>query len=129
MYLYRAWHNTMQGDNLWNHIARHLVGRTAPAIRNRFLRVTQNSNDVNLDNMKRFPDKPELPATFAFNNSHVISLIILPKSSSTIMDITTKVTCQLLPTFVFDVAKCTALLLYFFYRAPFIFWSPSCSTR
>lgn len=92
MYLYRAWHKTMQGDNLWNHIARHLVGRTAPAIRNRFLRVTQNSNDVNLDNMKRFPDKPDLPATFAFNNSHVISLTILPKSSSTIMDITTKVT-------------------------------------
>merc|ERR1719410_1229293 len=29
MYLYKAWHNTMQGDSLWNVIARHLKSRTA----------------------------------------------------------------------------------------------------
>jgi len=90
MFLYKAWHKTMQGDNLWNHIARHMKGRTAPQVKNRFLRITQNPNDITLDNMKNFPDDPTNPATYNYNHAHVFSLTIFPKSSTTIMDITTK---------------------------------------
>jgi len=90
MYLYKAWHKTMQGDNLWNIIARHLKSRTAPMLRNRFSRLTPGTLDLNLDNMKRNSDDLTHPATFHFNNAHVISLTIFPKASSTIMDITTK---------------------------------------
>ena len=90
MFLYKAWHKTMQGDNLWNHIARHMKGRTAPQIKNRFLRITQNPNDITLDNMKNFPNDLNNPSTYNYNNAHVFSLTIFPKSSTTIMDITTK---------------------------------------
>lgn len=90
MFLYKAWHKTMQGDNLWNHIARHMKGRTAPQIKNRFMRITQSENDITLDNMKNFPNDPNNPSTYNYNNAHVFSLTIFPKSSTTIMDITTK---------------------------------------
>ena len=90
MYLYKAWHKTMAGDNLWNLIARHIKSRTAPMLRNRFLRVTPGTNCINLDNMKRNSEDPTHPATRHYNNAHVISLTIFPKASSTIMDITTK---------------------------------------
>ena len=90
VYLYKAWHKTMQGDSLWNIIARHLKSRTAPMLRNRLSRVTGNSEDLTLDNIKSYPDDPSIPATFHYNNGHVISLTIFPKASSTIMDITTK---------------------------------------
>ena len=90
MFLYKAWHKTMQGDNLWNHIARHMKGRTAPQVKNRFLRTTQDRYDITLDNMKNFPDDLNNPATYNYNNAHVFSLTIFPKSSTTIMDITTK---------------------------------------
>ena len=91
MYLYKTWHKTMQGDNLWNIIARHLKSRTAPMLKNRFSRVTGgDSDDITLDNMKRNVDDPTHPATFHSNNAHVISLTIFPKASSTMMDVTTK---------------------------------------
>ena len=41
-------------------------------------------------NMKRNLEDPTHPATFHYNNAHVISLTIFPKASSTIMDVTTK---------------------------------------
>ena len=90
MYLYKAWHNTMQGDSLWNVIARHLKSRTAPMLRNRFSRVTPGTTLINLDNMKNNSGDSTHPATFHYNNGHVISLTIFPKASSTIMDVTTK---------------------------------------
>ena len=90
MFLYKTWHKTMQGDNLWNMIARHLKSRTAPMLRNRLSRLTGDSEDITLDNMKKNSDDPSHPATFHYNNAHAISLTIFPKASSTIMDITTK---------------------------------------
>jgi len=90
MFLYKTWHKTMQGDNLWNHIARHMKGRTAPQVRNRFNRTTQNPEDITLENMKNFSDDLNNPSTYNYNNAYVFSLTIFPKSSTTIMDITTK---------------------------------------
>lgn len=90
IYLYKSWHKTMQGHNLWNHIARHIKSRTAPQIQNRLSRISQNPEDITLDNMKKYSEDMTNPASFHFHNAHVISLTILPKSSSTVMDITTK---------------------------------------
>ena len=90
MYLYKAWHNTMQGTNLWNHIARHIKSRTAPMLQNRFNRISPNESDINFANMKKYSDDLTHPASYHFHQSHTMSLTIVGKSSSTIMDITTK---------------------------------------
>ena len=90
IYLYKSWHKTMQGHSLWNHIARHIKSRTAPQIQNRLSRISQNPDDITLDNMKKYSEDMTNPASFHFHNAHVMSLTILPKSSSTVMDITTK---------------------------------------
>ena len=90
LYLFRAWHKTMSGQGLWNHIARHIKSRTAPQIQNRLSRVTANPMDITLDNMNRFKDDLTNPASFHYHSAHSISLTIFPKQSAAIMDVTTK---------------------------------------
>ena len=90
MYLYRAWHKTMTGAGLWNHIARHIKSRTAPQIQNRLSRVTENPGDVTLDNVAKFKEDLSNPASFHYHSAHSISLTIFPKESASIMDVTTK---------------------------------------
>ena len=89
IYLHKIWNKTMQGDNLWNHIARHLTGRNAPQVKNRFLRKTTSSKDLTLENIEKYAHDFSRPAVFNNNKAHVFSLTIFQKNT-TGMDVTTK---------------------------------------
>jgi len=89
IFLHKIWNKTMQGDNLWNHIARHLHGRNAPQVKNRFLRSTQSSKDLTLENINKYAHDFSRPAIFNHDKSHVFSLTIFQKSTVGI-DVTTK---------------------------------------
>ena len=92
MYLYKCWNKSLQGTGLWNQIARHMKSRTAPQVQNRLTRVTDDSQDITLDNMKKCSDdETSCPALHHFDQSHVISLTIFPKSTiSSSSDVTIK---------------------------------------
>jgi len=92
IYMYKYWHRVMDGeeDNLWKHIARHMHGRTAQQVKNRFLRTTQNPSDLTLENILKYPGDPTNPATFNNDHAHAFSLTVVPKTISPDMEITTK---------------------------------------
>merc|ERR1712179_538189 len=71
---------TMTGESLWKHIARHIPGRTTNQIKNRFHRNPQNDQDLCLENIKKYPLEPTIPATFEHDMAHVFALTVIPKS-------------------------------------------------
>jgi len=90
IYMYKYWHNTMEEDNMWTHIARHLVGRTAQQVKNRFLRTTQTPSDLTLENIQKYPFDAKNPAVFNSDLAHMFALTVIPKNISPDMEITSK---------------------------------------
>jgi len=90
IYMNKYWNKKMEGEDLWKHIARHLRGRTAQQVKNRFLRTTHNPNDLTLENIQKYPFDPKNPATFNNDLAHVFALTVIPKNNSPDMEITTK---------------------------------------
>lgn len=89
IFLWKIWNKSMQGDNLWNHIARHMVGRNAPQVKNRFLRVSENSKALTLENIKKYTHDFSRPATFNHDKGFVFSLTIFQKNTEG-LDVTSK---------------------------------------
>ena len=89
IFLWKIWNKAMQEGPLWNHIARHMKGRNAPQIKNRFLRVSENSKALTLENIKKYAHDFSRPATFNHDKGLVFSLTIFPKNTTGI-DITSK---------------------------------------
>eukprot|EP00092_Neocalanus_flemingeri_P041086 GFUD01044743.1.p1 GENE.GFUD01044743.1~~GFUD01044743.1.p1 ORF type:complete len:582 (-),score=118.59 GFUD01044743.1:147-1892(-) len=89
IFLHKIWNKTMQGDALWNHLARHMKGRNAPQVKNRFLRTSQNSKDLTLENINKYSHDFSRPAIFNHNKGHVFSLTIFQKNTEG-MDVTSK---------------------------------------
>jgi len=89
IFLWKIWNKSMQNDNLWNHLARHMKGRNAPQIKNRFMRVSENSKALTLENIKKYSHDFSRPATFNHDKGFVFSLTIFQKNT-TGLDVTSK---------------------------------------
>jgi len=90
IYMYKFWSKSMAEEELWSFIARHMRGRTAQQLKNRFKRKTNNPQDLTLENIERYPFDPKNPATFNNEFAHVFALTVVPKSINSDMEITTK---------------------------------------
>ena len=86
LYLHRAWHASMAGPGLWQHIARHLAARTAPQVQARLARAATSPADLTLDNAA----DPSSAAGELYHAAHSVSLTIFPKDSSGLVEVTTK---------------------------------------
>ena len=112
LYLHRAWHASMAGPGLWQHIARHLASRTAPQVelrtnlrhdftitekdegfkqafpqvQARLARAATSPTDLTLDNAA----DPSSAAGELYHAAHSVSLTIFPKDSSGLVEVTTK---------------------------------------
>eukprot|EP00092_Neocalanus_flemingeri_P039620 GFUD01043146.1.p1 GENE.GFUD01043146.1~~GFUD01043146.1.p1 ORF type:complete len:618 (-),score=188.28 GFUD01043146.1:78-1931(-) len=90
IFMHKYWSKCMEEEDLWSHIARHMMGRTAQQVKNRFLRTTKNPTDLTLENIQKYPFDPKNPATFNNDLAHIFALTVIPKSTSIDMEITTK---------------------------------------
>jgi len=90
IYMYKYWSTSMSEDDLWIYISRHMRGRTAQQLKNRFKRKTNNPQDLTLENIEKFPFDSKIPATFNNDLAYIFSLTVVPKSISSDMEITTK---------------------------------------
>ena len=90
IYMYKYWSKIMDDDVLWPQIARHLEGRTANQVKNRFQRSSSVPTDMTLENILSYPDDPTNPATFNNDLAHMFSLTIMRKGLATDMELTTK---------------------------------------
>ena len=75
---------------VWTNIARHLEGRTANQVKNRFQRKSGCPTDLTLNNILTYPDDPTNPATFNNDLAHMFSLTIVKKNQAPDLEITTK---------------------------------------
>ena len=95
IYMHRLWQKAMGGESLWKHIARHLPGRTANQVKNRFNRKAQGDQDLCLENIKKFAFEPTIPATFENDMAHAFNLTVIPKVvGKDTTDVTTKLQCE-----------------------------------
>ena len=90
IFMHKYWSITMVGDSLWNHISRHLPGRSPNQVKNRFLRIPQSDQDLCLENIRKFPFDPTIPAVFENDNAHALHLTVIPRGVGKEVDITTK---------------------------------------
>ena len=89
IFLHSCWSKAMPGEGLWHHIARHLQGRNGQQVKARFLRETDNPEDLCLANLTKYPGDLSKPAVYYQAKGHVISLTIYPKSTAG-MEVTTR---------------------------------------
>jgi len=69
------------GDELiWRQIARHLEGRSANQVKNRFLRDSSNPTDFTLRNISKHSADPTNPVTYNHDLCHVYALTVVPKA-------------------------------------------------
>ena len=95
IYMHKLWQKAMGGESLWKHIARHLPGRTANQVKNRFNRKAQGDQDLCLENIKKFAFEPTIPATFENDMAHAFNLTVMPKVvGKDTTDVTTKLQCE-----------------------------------
>ena len=95
IYMHKLWQKAMGGESLWKHIARHLPGRTANQVKNRFNRKAQGDQDLCLENIKKFAFEPTIPATFENDMAHAFNLTVIPKVvGKDTTDVTTKLQCE-----------------------------------
>ena len=90
IYMYKYWSKIMEDDVLWAQIARHLEGRTANQVKNRFLRSSSVPTDLTLENILSYPDDPSNPATFNNDLAHMFALKMMRKGLAPDMELTTK---------------------------------------
>jgi len=90
IYMHKYWSQVMEDEALWQHIARHLRGRTAHQVKNRFLRTSHNPNDLTLENIERFASDASNPATFNNDLAHIFALTVISKHVAAGMEITAK---------------------------------------
>ena len=95
IYMHKLWHKAMSSQGMWKHIARHLPGRTANQVKNRFNRKAQGDLDLCLENIKKYAFEPSIPAVFENDMAHAFNLTVVPKSTGKdTTDITTKLQCE-----------------------------------
>merc|ERR1711884_354536 len=77
--MYKYWSKIMDDEDVWRNIARHLEGRTANQVKNRFQRKSGCATDYTLENILNYPDDPSNPATFNNDLAHMFSLTVVKK--------------------------------------------------
>ena len=87
--LFKMWRDLIKGEGLWHHIARHLPGRHAGQIKQRFLRKSNDSEDITMENIEKFSGDLTKPGVHYYEHGHAMALSILPKTSAG-TDATTK---------------------------------------
>jgi len=90
IFMYKYWSKIMEDEDVWMNIARHLEGRTANQVKNRFQRKSGCPTDLTLNNILTYPDDPTNPATFNNDLAHMFSLTIVKKNQAPDLEITTK---------------------------------------
>ena len=88
--MYKYWSKIMDDDEVWRQIAKHLEGRTANQVKNRFQRSSTSPTDLTLENILNYPDDPTNPATFNNDLAHMYSLTVAKKNLDPAMELTTK---------------------------------------
>ena len=79
IFMYKYWSKIMDDEDVWRNIARHLEGRTANQVKNRFQRKSGCATDYTLENILNYPDDPSNPATFNNDLAHMFSLTVVKK--------------------------------------------------
>ena len=75
---------------VWTNIARHLEGRTANQVKNRFQRKSLSPTDLTLNNIRTYPGDLTKPANFNLHRAYMFIATVVKKNQAPALEITTK---------------------------------------
>ena len=87
IFMYKYW---SMRQEVWTNIARHLEGRTAIQVQNRFQRNSGCPTDLTLNNICIYPFDLTKPANLNLHLAYMFRVIIVKKNQAPDLEITTK---------------------------------------